>query len=181
MRGRTIWKRVLNFVLRRSNRAAGRFGRCRRRARLCWQRFSSAFLGAFRPEARGDLEGTQGVVWTIDRDTPDIASPLLSSGRLYFYKGKSGVLSCVDAATGKVLYGATRVAGLDTIYASPVAAGGRIYLTDRSGTTVVISDSAKFEVLATNSVGETVDATPAPVDNELFIRGDQHLFCISES
>ncbi len=143
--------------------------------------FRGAFLGAFRPEARGDLEGTQGVVWTIDRDTPDIASPLLSSGRLYFYKGKSGVLSCVDAATGKVLYGATRVAGLDTIYASPVAAGGRIYLTDRSGTTVVISDSAKFEVLATNSVGETVDATPAPVDNELFIRGDQHLFCISES
>ena len=143
--------------------------------------FQGAFLGAFRPEARGDLEGTDGVVWSIDRDTPDIASPLLSSGRIYFYKGKSGLLSCVDARTGKPHYSAARIGGLDSIYASPVAAGGRIYLTDRSGTTVVIRDSETLEVLATNSVGETVDATPAPVDNELFIRGDKHLFCISES
>jgi outer membrane protein assembly factor BamB len=139
-----------------------------------------AFLGAFRPEARGDLQGTPGVVWTIDRDTPDIASPLLSSGRLYFHKGKSGLLSCADAMTGKLHYGATRVQGLDAIYASPIAAGGRVYLTDRSGTTVVIRDADQFEILATNSVGETVDATPAPVDNELFIRGERHLFCISE-
>ncbi len=143
--------------------------------------YRGAFLGAFRPEGRGDLEGTDRVVWSIDRDTPDIASPLLSSGRLYFYKGKSGLLSCVDARSGAIHYGATRIEGLESIYASPVAADGRVYLTDRSGTTVVISDSDKLEVLATNSVGETVDATPAPVDNELFIRGEKHLFCISES
>jgi outer membrane protein assembly factor BamB len=142
--------------------------------------FRGAFLGAFRPEGRGDLEGSEAVVWSVDRDTPDIASPLLSSGRLYFYKAKVGVISCVDAKTGKTHFGPTRVAGLGTIYASPVAAGGRVYLTDRAGTTVVIRDSEDYEVLASNSVGETVDATPAPVDDELFIRGERHLFCISE-
>jgi outer membrane protein assembly factor BamB len=142
--------------------------------------FRGSFLGAFRPSGSGDIQGTKNVVWSTNRDTPDIASPLLSSGRLYFYKGKSGVLTCVNAATGKPHFEATRVSGLDSIYASPVAAGGHVYLTSRNGTTVVIKDSGKFEIISTNSVGETVDATPAPVDNELFIRGARTLFCISE-
>ena len=60
-----------------------------------------------------------------------------------------------------------------------MAAGGHVYVTGRSGTTVVIKDSEKLEIVATNSVDETVDATPAPVDNELFIRGERHLFCIA--
>jgi outer membrane protein assembly factor BamB len=140
-----------------------------------------AFLGAFRLDGHGDIKGTKSVVWTITRDTPDIGSPLLSSGRIYFYKGKSGQLSCVDAATGKPHYMASRVPGLDQIYASPVAAGGQVYLTSRNGTTTVIKDADQLEVLSTNSVDETVDATPAPVDNELFIRGEKHLFCIAES
>ena len=54
-----------------------------------------------------------------------------------------------------------------------------MYLTGRSGTTVVIEDANELKVVATNSVGETVDATPAPVDDELFIRGEKHLFCIA--
>ena len=66
-----------------------------------------------------------------------------------------------------------------SIYASPIAAAGHVYLTDRNGTTVVIRDSNEFEVVASNSVGETVDATPAPIDQELFIRGEKHLFCVS--
>lgn len=141
--------------------------------------FRGSFLGAFRPGALGDIEGSENVRWVINRDTPDIASPLLSSGRIYFHKGKSGLLSCVDAATGKPYYLARRIPGLSSIYASPVAAGGYIYLTGRSGTTVVIEDSGELEIVATNSVGETVDATPAPVDDELFIRSERHLFCIS--
>ncbi|MBT5020223.1 PQQ-binding-like beta-propeller repeat protein [Planctomicrobium sp.] len=139
-----------------------------------------SFLAAFDPSGRGDLKGTDKVVWSVSRDTPDIASPLVISDRLYFYKAKSGLLSCVDAATGKPFYTTARIPELEYIYASPVAAGGHLYLTDRSGTTVVIKDSEKLEIVATNSVGETVDATPAPVDNQLFIRGAKHLFCIEK-
>ena len=140
--------------------------------------FRGAFLGAFRLNGRGDIERTRSVAWVINRDTPDIASPLLSSGRIYFHKGKSGLLSCVDAATGRLHYSATRIPGLRTIYASPIAAGGHVYLTGRSGTTVVIKDADELDIVATNSVGETVDATPAPIGNQLFIRGENHLFCI---
>ncbi len=138
-----------------------------------------SFLGAFRLDGHGDIKGSDKVVWTIDHDTPDIASLLLSSGRIYFHKGKNGQLSCVDAVTGKPYYTAARIPGLDAIYASPVAAGGHVYLTSRAGTTVVISDAAELNIVATNNVEETVDATPAPVDNELFIRGEKHLFCIA--
>jgi outer membrane protein assembly factor BamB len=142
--------------------------------------FRGAYLGAFRLDGRGDIKGTKSVAWEIDRDTPDVGSLLLSSGRIYFYKDKVGVLTCVDATTGKSHFGPVRVPGLQAIYASPVAAGGHVYLTDRNGTTVVIKDAAQFEVVASNSVGETVDATPVPVDRELFIRGVKHLFCIAE-
>lgn len=138
-----------------------------------------SFMGAFRLDGKGDIKGTDKVVWTINHDTPDIASPLLSSGRIYFHKGKNGQLTCVDASSGKEFYTAARIPRLDSIYASPIAAGGHVYLTSRAGTTVVIEDAPELKIVATNDVGETVDATPAPVDQELFIRGEQHLFCIA--
>jgi outer membrane protein assembly factor BamB len=138
-----------------------------------------SFMAAFRLDGSGDLRNTKHLAWTIDRDTPDIASPLLSQGRVYFHKGKNGPLSCIDAETGKPHYMSNRVPGLEAIYASPIAAGGFVYLTGRNGTTVVIKDAMTFEIVETNTVGEPVDATPAPVDRELFIRGDKHLFCIS--
>ena len=61
-----------------------------------------------------------------------------------------------------------------------MAANGYVYLTGRGGSTTVIKDADRLEVVATNSLGETVDATPAPVNGELFIRGENHLFCISK-
>jgi hypothetical protein len=90
------------------------------------------------------------------------------------------MLTCLDAVTGKPHYKAARIPEISRTYASPMAAGGHVYLTGRSGTTVVIKDGEQLEIVATNSVDETVDATPAPVDNELFIRGERHLFCIAE-
>ena len=142
--------------------------------------FRGSFLGAFRLSGKGNIAGSDQVVWTIERDTPDIASPLLSGGRVYFHKGKTGMLSCVDAATGKPHYTTTRIDRINSTYASPIAAGGFVFLTGRRGFTVVIEDSDKLKVVATNSLGEGIDATPAPVDNELFIRGEKHLFCISK-
>jgi len=142
--------------------------------------FRGSFLGAFRLDGKGNIEDSKSVAWVIDRDTPDIASPLYSSGRVYFYKGKSGMLSCVDAATGKPHYTVERISGINSTYASPIAAGGHVYLTGRGGTTVVIKDAGKLEVVSTNSLGEGIDATPAPAGKELFIRGEKHLFCISK-
>jgi outer membrane protein assembly factor BamB len=69
---------------------------------------------------------------------------------------------------------------METVYSSPVAAAGRIYISSREGNTVVVRHSRQLEVLATNSLDEQViDATPAIVGNELILRGESHLYCIS--
>ena len=142
--------------------------------------FRGSFLGAFHLDGKGDIEDSEAVAWSTSDDTPDIASLLLSEGRLYFHKGKTGILTCLEAKTGKVLFGPERIPGVSSTYASPIAAGGHIYLTGRSGTITVIKDAPTLEVVATNSLGEGVDATPAPVGKELFVRGERHLFCLSE-
>ncbi len=142
--------------------------------------FRGSFMGAFKLDGSGDIEGTDRVQWVVDKDTPDIASPLLSDGRLYFYKGKSGILSCIDAKTGKPHFSSERIPGIRSTYASPVAAGGNVYLTDRDGTVVVIKDASELSIVSTNSLDEGIDATPAPAGNQLFIRGAEHLYCIAE-
>lgn len=141
--------------------------------------FRGSFLGAFLPDGTGDIAGTPNVLWTKHKDTPDIASLLLTQDRLYYYKEKTGLLTCINATTGDPYYETQRI-GLSSIYASPIAAGGYVYLTDRDGTTVVIEDAPELKIVARNSVGETVDATPVPVDKQLFIRGQKHLFCIAK-
>jgi outer membrane protein assembly factor BamB len=142
--------------------------------------FRGAFLAAFDLAGRGDLEGGDAVLWTHRKDTPDVASPLLSDGRIYFYKDKSGLLSCLEAATGKPLWETARIEGLNATYASPIAAGGRVYLSDRRGTIVVIDDAPQLRVLATNAIGEGIDATPAAAGDALFVRGERHLWCFAE-
>ncbi len=141
--------------------------------------FRGAFIGAFDLTGQGDLASTKKVLWTQSKDTPDVASPLLSNGRLYYYKEKTGLLTCVEAKTGKTIYSASRVPGVTKTYASPIAANGYVYLTDRNGTMVVIEDSPTLKVVATNELGEGVDATPAAAGRELFVRGEKHLFSLA--
>lgn len=139
--------------------------------------FRGAFLGAFDLAGSGDIAGSKHVQWSVNRDTPDIASLLLSENRLYFYKQKSGILSCVEASTGKPFYTSQRISELGNIYASPIAAAGHVYLSDRDGTLVVIKDAPQLEIVSVSELGETLDASPAPVDNQLILRGEQHVFC----
>lgn len=131
-------------------------------------------------DSQGDVTDTDAVVWKSDLGGPYVPSPLLYGERLYFTKSSNGILSCVNARDGKPLIGQKRLAGVENIYASPVGAAGRVYITGRDGTTLVIRDADELEVLATNAVGEPVDASPAVVGDEMFIRGENHLFCISE-
>ena len=66
------------------------------------------------------------------------------------------------------------------MYASPAGAAGRIYIADRSGTTVVVRRGAKLEVLARNSLDDSFSASPAIVGEELYLRGERRLYCIAE-
>ena len=131
--------------------------------------------------AKGDITGTDAVVWTRDRDTPYVPSPLLYGDMLCFLKHYQGLLTCVNARTGATLFGPERLPGIRDVYASPVGAGARIYVVDRSGTTVVIKRAAKFELLAENRLDDSFSASPALAGTDLYLRGERHLYAIAEA
>jgi outer membrane protein assembly factor BamB len=130
--------------------------------------------------ASGDVRGSGAVIWSVDRDTPYVSSPLLHDGLVYVLKGNSGVLTSFDARTGARRYGPERLSGIRNVYASPVAAGGRLYVTSRDGMTIVLRAGPTFEVLAINTLDDGFDASPAIVDGEIYLRGQQFLYCIAE-
>jgi outer membrane protein assembly factor BamB len=143
--------------------------------------YQGSKLLAIRLGGMGDLTGTGSVLWRVTRDTPYVPSPLLSGNRLYFFKSNNAILTCLDIHTGKPHYSAERIEGLGSgVYASPVAAGGHVYLVGRNGNSVVIKDSDKLEVVATNVLNDPIDASPAVVGKQLFLRSRQNLYCIAD-
>jgi outer membrane protein assembly factor BamB len=143
--------------------------------------FRSSKLHAIRlADAKGNLAGSRAIAWTLDRDTPYVPSPLLYDGVLYLLKSNSGILSVFDARSGRPHYQLQRLSGLPEVYSSPVAARGRVYITSRDGTTLVIRHGSRFEVLATNTLDDGFDASPALVDRDLYLRGNRYLYCIAE-
>ena len=127
----------------------------------------------------GELSGTDAIAWSLDRDTPYVPSPLLDGDLLYLTKGTEATLSIYNAKTGRASVEAQRLEGLRGMYASPVAAAGRIYMLGRDGGAVVLKKSDKVEVLATNKLNDGFDASPAVVGREMFLRGKQNLYCIA--
>ena len=144
--------------------------------------FRGAALQAVRLEgAEGNLADSESVVWSHDQGTSYVPSGLLHDGLVYFLRVNSGSLSCLDAATGEVMYEGERLEGLRTIYSSLVAAGGRIYVTSREGTTSVIAAGPSFEQVATNVLDDAFDASIAFAGDELYLRGANHLYCVAKT
>jgi len=138
----------------------------------------NALLAVRLAEARGDITGTPAIVWSYDRDTPYVPSPLLYGDQLYLLKSNDGILSAFDAKTGERQYG-TRLEGVPNVYASPLGAAGRVYVAGREGAVAVIKGGPEFELLTVNRLDDGFDASPVAVDGELYLRG-KHLYRISE-
>ncbi len=99
---------------------------------------------------------------------------------LYFLKRNDGILACFNAKTGDEHFSRQRLEGIEGVYASPVGASGRIYIASRNGSTQVIKHGTQYEVLAINKLDDGFSASPAVVDNELYLRGEKNLYCIAE-
>jgi len=124
---------------------------------------------------RGDVTGTDKVLWKYDKGTPYVPSPLLLGDRLYFTQFNNALLTCLDLKTGKPVFERERLPGLADLYASPTAAAGRIYITDRDGTTLVLKGRRQARSVATNRLGDPTDASPVIVGKQLFLRGEKYL------
>ncbi|HSB10253.1 MAG TPA: PQQ-binding-like beta-propeller repeat protein [Blastocatellia bacterium] len=125
----------------------------------------------------GDLTDTKNVAWQYDKGTAYVPSSILYGDYLYLMSDR-GIITCLDAKTGKIVYEGGRIPIPATFTASPVAFDGKILLTSEDGDTFVIKAGPKHEVIATNSIAEPVYASPAISDGMIFIRGEQNLYCI---
>jgi outer membrane protein assembly factor BamB len=143
--------------------------------------YQQAMLAIRLAGAKGDLTGTDRVVWQLNRLTPYVSSPLLYDDTLYFLRHNQNILSRLEPATGQPRGGPLRLDGIrDFIFASPVGAAGRIYVSGRDGTTVVLRHDRENATLAVNHLDDMFSASPALVDKELYLRGERFLYCVVE-
>ena len=134
---------------------------------------------AIRLGRTGDLTDTDAIAWKYETKAPYVPSALLEGDRLWFFSQNTGIISCLDAKTGKVLVDAARVEGLGGVYASPVTADGKIYLTGRNGEGIVLRAGPKLEILASNKLDEKFEASPALSGTEMLLRGHEFLYCLA--
>jgi len=128
--------------------------------------------------ATGDLTDTDNVLWRRRTGTPYVPSLLLYQDTLYFFHHYQNIISIADARTGQE-HGPFRIP-IRSLYASPVAAANRVYLTDLAGVTLVLAHGKKPELKSRNELGEPISASAAIAGNEIFLRGSQHLYCVAE-
>ena len=146
----------------------------------CMSGYSGYSLLALPLSAKGDITGSEEIVWSKSKNTPYIPSPILYDGMLGFLKSNQSFYSVLDAKTGNELIGPTRLPSVANVYSSPVGAAGRVYLTGRNGVTLVLKRGKEFEVLATNKLDDEFRASAALIGKQMLLRGSQYLYCIEE-
>jgi len=143
--------------------------------------YSQAMVAIRLAGAKGDITGTTNVVWKLGRLTPYVSSPLLYDDTMYHIRHNQNILVRLNPLTGDFRGEPLRLDGIrDFIFSSPVGAAGRIYITARDGTTVVLRHDKENATLAVNHLDDSFSATPALVDQELYLRGEKFLYCLAE-
>jgi outer membrane protein assembly factor BamB len=132
---------------------------------------------AIKAGGSGDVTGSPRVLWSYNKGTAYVPSPILYDGHVYLMTDK-GLVTCLDAKTGAVKYEGGRVPVPAGFMASPVAYDGKIVLFSEDGDAFVLKAGPVHEVLRTNALGEPIFASPALSEGRLFIRGARHLYCV---
>lgn len=141
-------------------------------------------LYAIRPEAKGDITpgagagSSAGLAWSEERNGSYLQTPVVYRGVAYACTSQ-GIFKAYDARTGRKLY-EQRLGSGGAFTSSPIAADGKVYVSDEDGRMYVIRAGTEFEVLAVNEGGEAVLATPAVSDGALFIRTVKSVMAVSE-
>ena len=145
----------------------------------CMTGYKGHSVMALPLSAKGDITGSDQIVWSRNRGTPYVPSPLLYDGLIWFNQSNTSRWSCLDTKTGEVYLDGERLPGIFNMYSSPVGAAGRIYVNGRNGTSLVLKRDKRLKVLATNKLGDSINSSPALAGDQLFLRGRKFLYCLS--
>jgi outer membrane protein assembly factor BamB len=133
------------------------------------------FIG-FRAGGSGNITG-KNELWTSNLGS-DVPTSTTDGTNIYVLRD-NGSLNCLEALTGKVVYEGKRIE-LGTYSASPLLADGKIYCVNEEGTTTVVKVGGSFEILGVNKLDSLTLASPVAVDNQIFIRTADYLYCIQK-
>jgi len=137
-------------------------------------------LMAIKLGKEGDLSGSDSILWSQTRGLAYTASPVLHENKLYVVTD-NGMVTVFNATTGEPHYAQVRLPKAYNVKASPVGANGKLYLATEDGDVVILKMGEKFEVIATNALEDQVFiASPVIAVGDLFLRGQNHLFCIGQ-
>ncbi len=131
---------------------------------------------AFRAAGSGDITG-KSELWTNSLGA-DVPTPT-TDGRYIYVLGDIGIMNCIEAETGIVVYQGKRIEN-GTYSASPLLADGKIYCISEDGTTTAVKAGPAFEILGVSRLDSLTLASPVAVDNQIFIRTADHLYCIQQ-
>lgn len=134
--------------------------------------FPDHHILAIQPDGMGNVTKTK-IVWRTTKGVAYVPSPIVA-GEYFLVVSDSGVAHCFDAAKGDIVW----TERLGEHHASLVSAGGLVYFLNDNGVMNVVRPGAQFERVAKNELGEKTFASPALSQGQIFLRGDQHLFCI---
>jgi outer membrane protein assembly factor BamB len=146
---------------------------------VCMSWYGDAAVKAISLATRGRATTGNGLLWSYDRLAPYCPSPVVYEGQIFFNRANTDVFVSLDARTGEEKVGPARLPGLGgELYASPVAAAGRIYFVGREGTAIVLQFGKELELVAVNKLEDGFDASPAIAGRQIFLRGRQFLYCL---
>lgn len=134
---------------------------------------------AIRPGESTTMSDADRVAWTYDKGTAYVVSPILYRGLVYLLNDR-GVMTALEAKTGKVVYEGGRIPKPATFMGSPVAFGDHVLLTSEDGETFFIKAGATHEVTRANTIDEPVYSTLALANGRIYVRGERHLFAIGD-
>lgn len=136
-------------------------------------------LLALAADGSGDITNSH-VVWKWDQDgAPDVPTPVCDGARFYMVDDR-GMATCLDAKTGKVIWG-PQDTGIGTVSASPILADGKLFAVSETAQTAVLRAGTKFELIARNDLdGQYTLSSPAVMGSHLFIRTAKYLYCIGK-
>ena len=135
-------------------------------------------LFAIRIGGQGDMSDS-AIRWKYQKPVPQVPSTVLYQGVL-FMVNDSGILTSFNPATGDVLKQDRLKGAIDKYFASPVAADGKVWLISQDGTVSVVSAKGDWNILAVNTLGDEVFATPAFADGRIYIRTKSTLYCFGK-
>ncbi len=136
-------------------------------------------LLALRAGGEGDIT-TSHLAWSwTESYGPDVPTPICD-GKYFYMVDDKGVITCLDAKTGAVVWGPEHTAD-GIVSSSPILADGKIYITNEKSVTSIVSAGATYALLGTNELdGSYTLSSPIVSGSQLFIRTATHLYCIQQ-